>query len=145
MTCLLARCAGLVYGASMKKLSTLCAALAVFLISLTAHATFGYVCYVNQYNFSGFGSYGGILINFYTGPNCTGSMQFVGYACTTGSTTNVCSSSSFNTYSEAQLMNLFDSLTESGRAGTRINYVISAAACRAGGTNCLESMNFYSN
>jgi hypothetical protein len=130
---------------SMKKfISMLFVAAILYLAPLTANATLGYVCKVIQYNYSGFGNNGGLLVSFYSGAACSGSLLLTGYACTANSTSASCSSSAYYTYTEAQLLSLMGQLVEHGRSGNRINYVTSAT-CRAGGASCLQAVEFQSN
>lgn len=129
---------------TMKKLMLAVVVAIVGLLPLAANATTGYVCRVNQYNYFAFGNDGGVLVSFYSGPNCTGSFQFTGYACTANSSTASCSSSSYYVYTAAQLLNLFDSLVEHGRGGNRVDYV-TGSSCQNSGTNCLQSLNFYAD
>jgi hypothetical protein len=129
----------------MKKLClSLVAAAALYLVPAAAHAVDGYVCRVNQYNFSGFGTNGGILVSFNTSPNCAGSFQYTGYFCSAGSTSTGCSSSSYYVYTEAQLQSLFNAAREAGSSGRKVNYQ-QATTCKSGGTSCMEHVNFYSN
>ena len=101
-------------------------------------------CEVKQYNYSGFGSYGGILMRFYTAPNCGGSLAATLYACTTGSTDAVCSASVYNTFSEPQLQSIYTNLIGHARSGNAVNY-LTTTSCKGGGTNCLESVYFKGN
>jgi hypothetical protein len=130
----------------MKKLSLAVVAVAALTLApMVAQATDGYVCRVNQYNFGGFGTNGGILVSYNTLPNCGGSFQYTGYVCSAGSTSASCSATSYYIYSEAQLQSLFQRFVEAGYTGKKVNYVNSGTTCRTGATTCMEHFNFYSN
>jgi len=122
----------------------LIAVIGVTLLPVAANATIGYVCEVEEYNYSGFGSYGGVLVSFYSGKACSGSFQATLYACTTGSTDPVCTASSYNTYTADQLLAVYDNLVQHARTGNSVRYYTSTS-CKGGGTGCLDSLTFRGN
>jgi hypothetical protein len=126
----------------MKKLLTsVVLAGALFALPKVASAANGYVCHVVMYNYSGLGTSGGLLITFYTGANCTGSFAYTGYYCSASATSNVCASSSYWTYSQAQLVGLLGEFGASARAGRSL-YYSNANACKTSGSTCLGQVNF---
>jgi hypothetical protein len=129
----------------MKKfLLGLIAVVGLSLLPVAANATNGYVCEVQEYNYSGFGNYGGILVSFYSGKNCTGSVQGVMYACTTGSTDPVCTSSSYYTYTADQLLAIYGNFIAHARSGNMVRWY-TTTSCQSGGTSCLDAFYFRGN
>ena len=129
----------------MKKLLlSICTAAVLYFASTPAHATTGYVCSVDQYNYAPFGSNGGIAAALYTGAACTGTFLGYGYLCTLNSTANVCSANSYRFYSEAQLMGQFSSLLDAARQSKKVGFGFSTS-CKSGGTSCIDGITFYGN
>lgn len=101
----------------------------------------GYPCRVHQNNYSYFGSFGGLMVSYYSGANCSGAFQYTGYVCTTNASSSACPSDSRYIYTEAQLQQIFDSLIESMHHGRQVDFSYTNS-CRGGGTACQETITF---
>jgi len=89
-----------------------------------------------------FGRYGGVLAAVYSSANCAGNFLGFFYACSVNATSNVCSSSYYSAYSEAQMLSQFQALLDTARLGKRISAVFSNS-CKSGGTNCNGDINYF--
>ena len=113
----------------------------VLSIPFFAHADYGYICEVQQYNYSGFGPDGGVQLTFYSQPNCSGSYLYTGYLCT-GGTSTVCTNDSYhNNFSEAQLQSHYDAAIEAASNGDKVRFYFSSS-CKSGGSSCLDVVYF---
>lgn len=110
--------------------------------SASANSFGSYVCAVN-YNpgSSTFGSYGYVLINVTSGPDCTGTLTFVGYLCSAGATNSGCTNDSLALYSYWNMPQMAIELMEA----SQWNYYMGVqdGNCINGGTTCFHFLSFY--
>ena len=79
-----------------------------FARTASAGSGLGYVCTTFDSQAGSLGNSGGVLVNFYTGPSCTGNFVAGGYVCTTGATYSLCATNYLR--DEAQLMSLYGNI-----------------------------------
>jgi hypothetical protein len=98
--------------------------LGIFLLwggARAAHASgYGYVCSMYDYtpNFVGYGNYGGVIVNVYSGPSCTGNYVTSGYICSLGATLTPCNGSWLR--DELQMLSMSTKLQQAASANERI-------------------------
>jgi len=100
-----------------------------------------YACGVRYLPFSNtFGSEGYIFFSVYTGPDCTGTLVQAYALCTTGSTSNSCSSSA--RYERQGILAVFEALSRA--AGDHQKISVYAYQCNGGSTtyNCAQYVQF---
>lgn len=110
----------------------------------SADALASYPCQVTYHpNSSIWGSYGYILLSWYSGPNCSGTQEGGSYICSSGATYAYCASSSYH-YPNTVILTLWENLQRAAADNQKIQ--INKGTCiNSAYSSCITTVTFRSD